>query len=107
MRFAIKFFLDKKAFAMEQHIHSLDSLKMALSAPEILLANTGGGICSPDGVYPFPSLTVVEEGEPLEAWLTSPNVAADYITCVQVRQSSSQLLELSMCLIAKLFQNLT
>ena len=88
-RFAIKFFLDKRAFAMEQHIQSLDSLKLAISAPEIILANTGGGICSPDGVYTFPSLTVTEEGEPLEAWLRGSNPAADYITCVQVRLAYS------------------
>jgi hypothetical protein len=82
---AIKLFIDAHAFATEQHLYSLDSLKPHLVAP-IIVANTNGLTRSPRG-YIFPPHTVAEEGEPLEEWMAGTN-SADVITCVQVRRAA-------------------
>ena len=51
-RVALKFFIDRQAFAMEQHLFSLDSLRGELVAP-VLVANADGAVRSPHG-YVFP-----------------------------------------------------
>ena len=79
-RVALKFFIDRQAFAMEQHLFSLDSLRGELVAP-VLVANADGAVQSPHG-YVFPPHTVAEAGQPLEKWMAANS--ADVITCVQV-----------------------
>ena len=77
----MKFFIDRQAFAMEQHLFSLDALKGELVAPT-LVANGDGALRSPHG-YVLPPHTVAEAGESLEKWMATNS--ADVITCVQMR----------------------
>lgn len=77
---AIKFFIDKYAFEMEQHLYSLQSLKSSLVAPTFV-PNMDGSVWWHG--YVFPPHTVAEAGEPLETWMSGIH-STDIITCVQV-----------------------
>jgi hypothetical protein len=74
----VKFYIDRQAFAVEQRLFSLDSLRSIAPA---FAANTDGAVRSPHG-YVFPPHTVAEAGQPLEKWMGDNS--ADLITCVQV-----------------------
>ena len=78
----LKFFLDKRAFAVEQHLFSLPALQAALVAPAAN-ANAEGHARSPQG-HALPPHTVAEVAQPLETWMAGGH-SGDFITCVQVR----------------------
>lgn len=80
-KFAIKFFMDKKAFDIEQQLFSLPSIRSALPAPAFL-ANVDGAVRSPQG-YVFPPHTVAPAAEPLEKWMSSQHYS-DFVTVFQV-----------------------
>lgn len=86
---AIKFFIDRHAFDIEQHLFSLEPLKASFVAPTAWCTNVDGAVRSPQG-YIFPPHTVADVGEPLETWMAGEN-AADFITCIQVRSSVLQV----------------
>ena len=90
---AVKFFVDRQAFAMEQHLFSLDALRAALVAPAVI-ANEDGAVRSPHG-HVLPPHTVAEAGESLEKWMAGNT--ADVITCVQVRCVCSALCAVPGC----------
>ena len=79
---AIKFFLDRHAFAVEQHLFSLAPLQAALAVP-VLNGNGEGHARSPQG-YVFPPHSVAEVAQPLETWMADTH-SGDFITCMQVR----------------------
>jgi hypothetical protein len=75
---AVKFFIDRQAFAVEQRLFSLAALRSIALA---FAANSDGAVRSPHG-YVFPPHTVAEAGHPLEKWMDDNS--ADLVTCVQV-----------------------
>jgi hypothetical protein len=81
-RVAVKFFLNKRAFATEAKLHSKHHQAL-MPATVSLQSNSRGAIKAPSG-YEFPPFIVMRHGVTLEDWARE-NKDASLVTVIDVR----------------------